>query len=877
MRSALLRHDGLLSASIGTYGGLVFASMGDGVGAAFSRAGDALAAAVELQRHFMDAARADNRALRVRMGIHAGEAEERDGTYFGPTVNRAARLMAAASGGQIVVSEVVARLLPVGMPVQLRDLGAHRFAGISEPLRVFGVSADGVAWLDHPLQSATVSGNLPASAGRFVGRRLEVIRIGDDLATRPVITLAGSAGVGKTRLALEVARSKIPSYPDGVWMVELAAVDEPDAVVHTVAETLGLDVQGLRPLDALADALRQRHCLLLLDNCEHVRPAAATLVRGIVAGAPALRVLATSREPLGVSGEQVWPVRPLDIDHESVELFCDRAAMADPDFRLDTETRPLVERVCAQLDGLPLAIELAAARSRAFSLAELSERLQNRLRLLRARAPDMADRHQTLEAAIDWSYRLLEQRERILFERLTVFMGTFDRGAADRVCAFEPVDSGDIDDLLAALVDRSMVNAEHAEPVTRFSLLESMRQFGQIRLDERAETAEVRRRHVEHYLAYAVHADGQWRAPGGGDASNLFVREWDNLRSAHSWSVASGDVESALALTEAIVPWAVLSGIRPEVGDWVDRALLLAEQNDRLSPRMLGIASVCCHNLGDEEQTEHYADHGIELATEPIDDTTAWCWFGKFAVSTFAGRAAATDEAHAVRQSLEAAGDAFDFVILGCYTLVAVERELVSEHLARLGELAARLANPVTDAAMGYAIVLERWRLGDLDTAMDRIDSVVTLARRAGVGTLVFNTIWMRIVLSIEQGREDSRTLRAIRQILDRMRFVPFPWLHRWWLIDSIAGYAAVVGAAEPAAVLLGALSANGVRPNLYLAGVHARTTERLDSHGGSADWFASGARLSADEAFAYAEQQLAVLLQRDGSNHVNPLQGPSR
>jgi hypothetical protein len=326
--------------------------------------------------------------------------------------------------------------------------------------------------------------------------------------------------------------------------------------------------------------------------------------------------------------------------------------------------------------------------------------------------------------------------------------------------------------------------------------------------------------------------------------------------------VSDGDVEGALALTQAVLRWAVLSGIRPEAGEWIDRALALAEEHDRLGPQILGLASVFTHNLGDEERAEHYAERGIELDGQPVSATTAWCWFGKFGVSLFGGRAAdAVDAARAFLQSLEAADDAFDFVVLGCYAPAVVDMELVSELLARLGELAAGLANPVTDASLGYATVLERWRLGDLDSAMDRVDSVIGQARRAGAGALVFNTIWMRIVLSIEQGREDARTLRAIRQLLDRMRFIPYPGVHWWWLIDAIAGYAAIVGNAEPAAVLIGALKGNHVRPNLYVAGVHARTVERLQMHAGLEEWFARGGRFTPDEAFAYARRQLATLL----------------
>jgi predicted ATPase/class 3 adenylate cyclase len=862
MREALVEHEHVLATSIEAHGGAIFASMGDGVGAAFPRSGDAVAAAVELQ----ELLGADNPpaggGLRVRMGIHAGEAEERDGSYYGPTVNRAARLMTTANGGQIVVSEAAVRLLPVGTPVELHDLGSHRFAGISEPMRVFGLSSGRLPWLDRPLRSLNATGNLPVPVGRFVGRESEVRRLAKALMTQPVITLTGPAGVGKTRLAVEVGRSVLESYPDGVWIVELAAVNEPGAVVHIAAEALGLQAQGLRPVDALVDAVGGRRSLLLLDNCEHVRHAAAEFVGALAGRARSLRILATSREPLRCAAEQVWPVRPLAAIHEAVELFCDRAAMADSSFRLDSEARLVVERVCGQLDGLPLAIELAAGRSRAFSLEELSDRLQDRFRLLRSRGVDRSDRHHTLEAAIDWSYQLLDKQERTMFDRLTVFMGGFDRAATEHVCGFDPIEPKDTDDLLASLVDRSLITADRSEPVTRFAQLETMRQFAQARLEERDEYATVRTRHVEHYVAYAARADWLWRSPGNTHAGDLFVREWDNLRSAHAWTVTTGDVDNALGLALAITPWATTSGIRLEVSDWFDRTLRLAEQHDRLSPELLGIAALSTHVAGDEEGAERLAVAGIRLAVDAEGTDTAFCWFNRMCAAVFLGQPGpAVDAALALLRSLESGGDSFDFVTLGCYALVLLNKDMVPEWHARLHEVAARLGNPVADAVMAYGTVLERWRLGDLDTAAALIDDVIARARRAGVGTIVFNTIWMRIVLSIEVGQHDQRVPRAIRQMLDRMRYVPHPWTHRWWLIDAIAGYLAVIGALEPAAVLIRAFDAHRL-PNLYLTKIHALTTERIETGDGvSLHQGNRGSTFTPDETLSYAEQQLNALL----------------
>ena len=578
--------------------------------------------------------------------------------------------------------------------------------------------------------------------------------------------------------------------------------------------------------------------------------------------APGVRLLATSREPLGVQGEQVWPVRPLALGSDSVELFCDRAALSDPAFELAEDERVLVERICTHLDGLPLAIELAATRIRSWSLAELSERLADRFRLLRTTTNAGPGRHKTLEAAIDWSYRLLDWRERRLFGRLTVFMGGFDRVSAEHVCGFDPIHQDGMDDLLSSLVDQSMLVADRGGPVTRFSLLESLRQFGQLRLAESGELGEVQRRHRDHYLGYARNADRRWRAAGDSHASNLFKGDWDNLRAAHSSAIADDDVDTAVALVLAITLWSTTSGVRPEVGAWVERTVQAAEERDCLTPELLGLAAVCVHNLGDEERADVLAETGLGLAADPVGADTILCHFSRMAVSFFLGRSdTVTGEALRLLQALDSHGDPFELISLGCYAFLVVDQDVLALRLAQFRELAATLANPLIDAGVAYATLLERWRVEDFDAALALNDNALTLARRAAAGTFVFNTLMNLIIVTLERGDADPRVPRRIRQMLDRMRYVPYPWPHRWWLIDTIAAHLIIVGADEPGAILIGALDANRPTPPLPVARLHAKTRKRVDSNPHAADWMARGARLSVDETFACAEQQLYAIL----------------
>jgi predicted ATPase len=431
----------------------------------FQRAGDGVAAAVEAQRGFLTEAWPAGLELRVRMGLHTGEPEERDGDYLGPPLNRAARLMSAAHGGQIVVSATTAEMLWSVPGIELVDLGSLDLRGVSDPIHAFRVSAEGVPWLERaPRTVRTPVGNLPVPVDEWFGPLADLHRRVASLPIRRLVTLTGTGGVGKTRLALEEAALAADEFRDGVWLVELAPVAEPASVALAVAATLSIQPHhGATVVEAIADWLRGRRVLLILDNCEHVLGAVDDLVTEIVTRCPTVTVLATSREPLGVPGERVVPLAGLDTP-DAVALFGDRVSAVDDTVTLSADDHDAVVAICEELDGNPLAIEVAAARVRSLTPTEVRDRLGDRLRLLRSTGRRGSQRHRTLRATVDWSCQLLTGHEQTLFDRLSVFAGSFDLRAVETIGGTPPLDPGDALDVLASLVDKSMVVADRGAP-----------------------------------------------------------------------------------------------------------------------------------------------------------------------------------------------------------------------------------------------------------------------------------------------------------------------------------------------------------------------------------------------------------------------------
>jgi predicted ATPase/class 3 adenylate cyclase len=563
MRVAVGRHDELLREVVSGHGGEVFSTMGDGLAAAFPSASSAVAAALAAQDALAGEAWPTAAPLRVRMGLHTGEAELRDGDYFGTAVNRAARLMAVGHGGQIVCSQATADLArdSVEREVTIVDLGEHQLRDLVRPERVFQVCASGFVREFAPLRTGRATlGNLPRQVTTFVGREREMAELVDLVTARSLVTLTGVGGVGKTRLALEVAAAASDAFPQGAWLCELAPVTDPGAVWDAVATALRVvPSPGRRVDEMLVEYLAPRRALLVLDNCEHLLDAAAGMVRSFAAECTDVVVLATSREGLALAGEQIVAVPSLPLpapgasgearaEAASVRLFLDRARAVRHDFAPSTPTIEAIAQLCRRLDGIPLAIELAAARVTSLSPEDLLQRLDQRFKLLTRGGRAALERHQTLRSTIDWSYDLLDDSERVALRRLSVFAGGGDLDALEAVLgAAEGDERADVIDTVSRLVDKSLVVAEaDATGRLRYRMLETVRQYAQERLEASDELLEVRAAHAGYYAGFAEVAGPHLHNADLPQWAPRVERENDNFRIVFDWALETGQAELAL-------------------------------------------------------------------------------------------------------------------------------------------------------------------------------------------------------------------------------------------------------------------------------------------------------------------------------------------
>jgi predicted ATPase/class 3 adenylate cyclase len=554
MTTALARLNQSVSEVVAAHGGVRPMEQGEGDSfvVAFARASDAVACALELQR-------APLAPIRLRIGVHTGEVQLRDeGNYAGPTINRTARLRDLAHGGQTVLSGATEDLVVDRLPADawLTDLGTHQLRDLPRPERVVQLCHPDLRNDFPPLRTAkaAVSHNFPVQLTSFVGRGAQMTDLEKLLVDNRLVTLTGAGGAGKTRLGIEVAARIAAEFGDGVWYVDLAPVTHPGIVPIAVARALGLpDQPGRSMMDTLLRFVRDRQLLVVLDNCEHLLDASAELAVALLGAAPGLTLLATSREPIGVAGEVSWRVPSLSLAHEAIELFVDRARRARPDFAVEAENAPALGEICRRLDGMPLAIELAAARVRALSLADILDGLRDRFRLLTGGARTAVRRQQTLRASVDWSHALLTEPERVVFRRLAVFLGGFDLDAAQAVAGSGDVERYQVLDLLTLLVDKSLVVAENTEGRMRYRMLETVRQYALEKLAESGEADAIRSRHRDHYTGLA----GLLDAPADRDYEQLIEQaesEIANLRAAFLWSRENSDVELALALASSLQP-----------------------------------------------------------------------------------------------------------------------------------------------------------------------------------------------------------------------------------------------------------------------------------------------------------------------------------
>ncbi|MEO6991531.1 MAG: tetratricopeptide repeat protein [Candidatus Baltobacteraceae bacterium] len=561
MALALRRHDAILREAIERHEGYVFKTVGDAFCAAFQRATQAIAAALDAQHALAAEDFSAVGGLLVRMALHTGDADERDSDYFGPALNRVARLLATCHGGQVLVSGTAAAVIADSMPTRtgLRDLGEHRLEDFAEPARVHQLVADGLRDVFPALRSSdALPNNLPLALTSFIGRDQVVAEITRLVAAFPLVTLVGAGGAGKTRTAVQAGRELLPDFNAGTWLVEFAALTDPARVPGAIVQTLGLAESPDHPaLDVALAHLRGKHLLLILDNSEHVIDAVREAVAAIVRVCPGVRTLATSREALNIAGEHVFRIPSLatpeadpgltataSMAFGAVALFVDRAVSASPRFVLDDENVPFVAEITRRLDGIPLALELAAARVKVLAPRELAHKLDERFRLLTGGDRSALPRQQTMRALIDWSYELLSNDERALFRHLAIFAGAFTLESAVGIDPNAEADEFGVLDLLSSLVDKSLLQAEFTPDATRYRLLESTREYAREKLRERGEYEATARAHAVRYLELAEGFDARWATMSGLAWSAQVDPEFDNFRSALDWALgARRDVE----------------------------------------------------------------------------------------------------------------------------------------------------------------------------------------------------------------------------------------------------------------------------------------------------------------------------------------------
>ena len=736
MRPALARHDVLTHEAVEQNGGRVVKTTGDGFHAVFDDPLDALAATLHLQLSLADPEATAGVPLRVRCGLHAGVDERRDNDFFGPVVNRAARIMSSAHGGQILVSQAVVALIADRLPpdVSLRDLGRVRLRDLTNSELVFQVIHPQLRREFPALRSLEgTPNNLPQQLTTFVGRKREQSEAKAVLRKARLLTLSGIGGLGKTRLSLQIAADVVSEYPDGVWFVEFAPITDERLVPQAVATVLGVKEETGRPvIEALIKHVRDRTLLLVLDNCEHLVHACAELAKQLLQASAGVKILASSREHFNIAGETVYTVPPLSLPApnsrisvdtimrcEAVHLFIERAMAVQPAFTLNEQNASAVVEICRRLDGIPLALELAAARVRSLSVEQIAERVNDRFRLLTTGDRTALPRQQTLRALIDWSFDLLTEMERVLFRRLAVFAGGWTLEAAEAVGSGDGVHPSEVLDLLADLVDKSLVMMEAAGG--RYGLLETVRQYAQERLTTSGEGEAVRRRHLDFYLAFAEKAGAGLAGPEQPAYLKQLDLDRENVLAAHAFCIRTdGAAESGYRLVSAIKFYWFTRGLlnlgrRVTVEAVATPAVPVASLG---RCRALWVAGQICSAMGRYDEAVKYLQESLSIAR-------------------------ALDDLRMVVSVLNVLG----FVALG-----QGERGAARLHGVEALTLARKLDNKRQIAVASTALAQIHRLEGELDAAGPLYEQTVALARELGDSESAAMGLLNLAMVAIERG-----------------------------------------------------------------------------------------------------------------------------
>jgi predicted ATPase/class 3 adenylate cyclase len=820
MRQAMSRHDSILSGCIQRHGGsqVEAGREGDSVLAAFKNAPAAAAAALEIQREIHDASWPEGLELRIRIAIHAGEAQLRGGHYYGQALNRCARILATCHPGQVLMSRAAQELLADELPAESEvwDLGVHGLKDLKRPEQIFQlVDRRRPARFPTLRSIAYERTNVPIQATTFVGRAEELAQLKTLQATSRLVTLTGPGGCGKTRLAQELAMVLVDgSHADGVWFADLTPVADGALVPHAVAASLELPEQlGRTSLETLVDHCRHRDLLLVLDNCEHLIDACARLALDLIGSCPNVTLVATSREPLKVPGETVWRVNPLPTE-DATRLFLDRARATAPTIDLSEMKLPVVTRLCERLDGIPLAMELAAARVAMLPVEEILERLESGLAVLGGGNRTAAGRQQTLNATMDWSYELLDAKEQAVFRNLAVFPATFSLSACEEVCAGPDVPAAEVADVLWELVAKSLVFTAEG----RYRLLATIRDYAMQKLRSAGVLDQVMSRHARHYTGIAAS-----RHPGElGPWLAQLEEDHDNLRSALRWAATHDPVLAARLAEEAFTFW-LLHGHISEARRWLTEILARVPEDGPERVTALLNAAAFAYVAGELDASHRLLDDGLALAGSAGDEVaTIRGLFYKGVLDTARDRLDDAQEwlEEALRLSLE-----------------VESHQLESEVLHQLGMVAVAR--------------------GDVDDASSLLRRSLDVRRRLGRSDEAGMTLVFLAVVSFVRGE-----VGVAQSLLGEALEIGLALRDRRsaWSLDVLACMNAADKRADRALRLAGAAAAmfeaTGQRPpeqwHRFTSAFLGPAREALGEGGAAAAWD-EGQRLGFEEALAYA------------------------
>ncbi|HJS17744.1 MAG TPA: adenylate/guanylate cyclase domain-containing protein [Anaerolineales bacterium] len=703
MRSALAQHDSILREAITANNGHVIKTTGDGVHAVFEKAADAIRSTLVVQRALLTAGFFENpeAALRVRMGLHTGEAEFRDGDYFGQSLNRAARIMSIAHGGQILLSGITAEVIREHQPADaiLQDLGEHPLKGLSRPEHLYQLGAPDLPQ-DFPAIKSSIQfpNNLPAQLTVFIGRERERAEVHEKLASARLLTLIGPGGTGKTRLSLQVGSEQAVHFKDGVWLVELAPISDPAYIVSAIASLFEIrEVQNIPLIQLLIDFLLSKELLLILDNCEHLIEACAEVADQLLHACPNLKIIASSREALGIDGETVYRVPSLN-DDEATHLFVERATKADSRFHVTEHNASFIAQICSRLDGIPLAIELAAARVKLFTPEQIAQRLDDRFRLLTGGSRTALPRQQTLRALIDWSYQSLNETEQRAFRRLAVFSGGWLFEAAESV-----IGEDDAMDGLMGLVNKSLVNVEEQNGQSRYRFLETIRQYAMEKLVESEEAAAVRDRHMEFMLNLTGYPSQRMFGTEDTEFLDHIESEHDNLRTALEWAVGNNLIH-ALKLAYALGGYWAVRDYNTEAHTWCNTILektAAMSDVDRERGRLYSLLGWIYVTIGEHKTGRLACEQSIALGMISNDILTVARAYSTLALTC---------------------------IFLGDFS-AAMNASEEGERLARQHDLKAELAFALSTRAQ-----LEYFSRNDIDRAKECLLEAASLAKEAEFG-----------------------------------------------------------------------------------------------------------------------------------------------